>query len=353
MTTYCFDLDGTLCTNTEGEYEVARPLPWAIERVNTLKRAGHRILIFTARGTTTGIDWRPETERQLAEWGVDYDELILGKPYGDVYIDDKALHADAWRYGPAHELSGPGHAPLRGAVGGEVGGTFGGRPLYAAEHAGRLLAAAAAAGVPVQTPPAEIEAAVAESTESAGELLEADDDIVFTLALEGVPVAAYLDSLDGPAGAELTVSCRLLSQPAGGLARYGAPDAVRAATDGRQEAWPLWAGPDGTLADMLGGEPAVADGDRIVVREGATADVAVRRVAELAPAAGLELAEGPVTAGAGELLLIGMPFCVLAVGELDGRPLERSSVREKLLAAWSDSAGLDLLKQESALRDRF
>src|SRR5882762_5564365 len=89
--TYCFDLDGTLCTNTEGEYEAARPLPWAIERVNALKRGGHRIVIFTARGTTTGIDWRPRTERQLADWGVKYDELILGKPYGDVYIDDKAL----------------------------------------------------------------------------------------------------------------------------------------------------------------------------------------------------------------------------------------------------------------------
>src|SRR6059058_3973035 len=123
VSTYCFDLDGTLCTNTEGEYAAARPLPWAIERVNELKRAGHRIVIFTARGTTTGIDWRPETERQLAAWGVEYDELILGKPYGDVYIDDKALHADAWRYGPAHQLSGPGHAPLRSGAVVEVGRT--------------------------------------------------------------------------------------------------------------------------------------------------------------------------------------------------------------------------------------
>src|SRR3954447_16376728 len=183
MTTYCFDLDGTLCTNTEGEYESARPQPWAIERVNTLRRAGHRILIFTARGTTTGIDWRPETERQLAEWGVDYDELILGKPYGDVYIDDKALHADAWRYGPAHELSGPGHAPLRGAAVVEVGRTFGGRPLYVGEHADRLLGAPAASGIPVQISRAEIEAAVAESTERSGELLEPNDDVVFAVSL--------------------------------------------------------------------------------------------------------------------------------------------------------------------------
>src|SRR3954471_3423584 len=160
MTTYCFDLDGTLCTNPGGEYESARPQPWAIERVNTLKRAGHRVVIFTARGTTTGIDWRSQTEAQLADWGVEYDELILGKPYADVYIDDKALHADAWRYGPAHELSGPGHAPHRSAAVVEVGRTFAGRALHAREHAEQVLATAAASGIAVQRSPQEIEAAV-------------------------------------------------------------------------------------------------------------------------------------------------------------------------------------------------
>jgi hypothetical protein len=343
VSTYCFDLDGTLCTNTEGEYEAARPQPWAIERVNTLRRAGHRVVIFTARGTTTGIDWRPETERQLAEWGVEYDELILGKPYADVYIDDKALHADAWRYGPAHELSGPGHAPLRSAAVVEVGRTFGGRPLYAADHAERLLAAAAASAIPVQSSAAEIEAAVAESTGAHGELLDPGDDVVFAIALEGAPAAAYLDSLDGRPVAELSVSCRLLSQPARGLARYGTPDAIRAATDGREGAWPLWTRTDGALADALGGVPALVTGDRITV--GDRGDVAVRRLAE----AGFELVEGAVTADAGELLIVGMPFCVLGVSELDGRPLKTGDARQKLLAAWSDSAGIDLLKQVSAL----
>ena len=357
MRTYCFDLDGTLCTNTEGEYEAARPQPWAIERVNALKRAGHTIVIFTARGTTTGIDWRPETERQLAEWGVEYDELILGKPYADVYVDDKALHADAWRYGPAHQLSGPGHAPLRSAAVTEVGRTFAGRPLYVDEHAERLAAAAAAGGIPLQVSAAEIEAAVRESTERAGELLEPDDDVVFSVALEGVPAAAYIDSVDGPPGAELTVSCRLLSQPARALGRYGGPDAIRAATSGGDDAWPLWQGPGGELVDMLGGEIAAVTGTRVSVRPEARVQIAVRRLAELAPAAGLELADEPVTvesAGAAdELLLVGMPFCMLAVCELDGRALRRARTREALLGAWSDSAGVDLLKQASALAKRF
>jgi hypothetical protein len=342
MATYCFDLDGTLCTNTEGEYEAARPQPWAVERVNTLRRAGHRVVIFTARGTTTGIDWRPETERQLADWGVEYDELILGKPYADVYVDDKALHADAWRYGPAHRLRGPGHAPLRSAAAVEVGRTFGGRPLYVREHAERLVARAEAGGIAARTA-AEIEAAVTDSI-GAAELLAPEDDEVFAIALEGVPVAAYLDSLDGPAGPELTVSSRLLSQSAGALARYGGPGAIRAATDGREGAWPLSRRADGSMADVLGGTVARADGARLALP---TDEVAARVLAGLAPAAGFEVSGEPGTTG--ELLIVGMPFCLLAVAELDGRPLPSGDARERLLAAWSEAAGVDLSRQLTAL----
>jgi 3-deoxy-manno-octulosonate cytidylyltransferase (CMP-KDO synthetase) len=97
--TICFDLDGTLCTNTFGEYGEAEPFSWAIERVNRLAAAGHRILIFTARGTATGIDWQEVTRSQLALWGVMYDELIFGKPSADVYVDDRAVHCEAWRLG--------------------------------------------------------------------------------------------------------------------------------------------------------------------------------------------------------------------------------------------------------------
>ena len=91
MKNYCFDLDGTLCTNTEGEYESAIPFPERISMVNSLYEEGSNILIYTARGTVTGIDWRPLTEKQLAEWGVKYHELRLGKPFADVYVDDRAI----------------------------------------------------------------------------------------------------------------------------------------------------------------------------------------------------------------------------------------------------------------------
>lgn len=93
---YCFDIDGTLCTNTHGSYEQSKPYPHVIERVNALYEAGHRILLFTARGSTTGIDWRELTERQLHEWNVKYHEIRLGKPHADVYIDDRAINTDDW-----------------------------------------------------------------------------------------------------------------------------------------------------------------------------------------------------------------------------------------------------------------
>ncbi|OIP10498.1 MAG: hypothetical protein AUK49_03830 [Betaproteobacteria bacterium CG2_30_68_42] len=95
--TYCFDIDGTLCTNTEGDYEHAEPYPDVIAEVNRLFDDGHTIMLLSARGTTTGIDWRPATERQLAAWGVRYHVLHLGKPSADVYVDDKAINALTWR----------------------------------------------------------------------------------------------------------------------------------------------------------------------------------------------------------------------------------------------------------------
>lgn len=88
----CYDIDGTLCTNTNGAYESARPYPGMVAQVNAHYAAGHHIILFTARGSTTGIDWRAFTERQLAEWGVRYHELRFGKPHADLYFDDKTIN---------------------------------------------------------------------------------------------------------------------------------------------------------------------------------------------------------------------------------------------------------------------
>ena len=91
---YCFDLDGTLCTNNNGIYGEATPLLSSIEMVRNLHAAGHTIIIFTARGTVTGKDWSDLTRAQLAGWGVPYDRLLFGKPEADIFVDDKALRPE-------------------------------------------------------------------------------------------------------------------------------------------------------------------------------------------------------------------------------------------------------------------
>ena len=95
---YCFDIDGTLCTETGGDYREAEPFYERIVVVNALHAAGHVIKLFTARGSTTGIDWREVTEQQMKAWKVDYHELILGKPEADIYVDDRSVNADQWSW---------------------------------------------------------------------------------------------------------------------------------------------------------------------------------------------------------------------------------------------------------------
>jgi hypothetical protein len=95
--TYCFDIDGTICTDPQGEYGKAEPHREMVAVINRLRSEGHRILIFTARGSGTGLDWKELTERQLAAWGVGYDRLYFGKPPADVYVDDKAVNIAEFR----------------------------------------------------------------------------------------------------------------------------------------------------------------------------------------------------------------------------------------------------------------
>lgn len=95
--TIAVDMDGTLCSWHPGAYENAQPLPERIERLHRIKAAGHTIWIYTARGGSLGSEaaaderWGDVTRKQLAEWGVPYDRLIIGKPPFDALIDDRAV----------------------------------------------------------------------------------------------------------------------------------------------------------------------------------------------------------------------------------------------------------------------
>ena len=58
---------------------------------NKLYGAGNKIILHTARGSGSGLDWSDKTRAQLARWGVRYHALTFGKPAADFYIDDKML----------------------------------------------------------------------------------------------------------------------------------------------------------------------------------------------------------------------------------------------------------------------
>jgi carbamoyl-phosphate synthase large subunit len=92
MTIYCFDIDGTIFSTKGSDYPNSLPIQHRIDKVNELYKQGHEITLFTARGTTTGIDWRELTESQLKQFGVCYHRLILGKPHADLYVDDKGAN---------------------------------------------------------------------------------------------------------------------------------------------------------------------------------------------------------------------------------------------------------------------
>ena len=91
MSTYCCDVDGVLCTNSDGIYLKAKPLEDNIATLNKLYDAGHRIILLTARGTKTGLDWGKFTVEQMESWGIKYHQLIMGKPEADYFIDDRNI----------------------------------------------------------------------------------------------------------------------------------------------------------------------------------------------------------------------------------------------------------------------
>ena len=90
--TFVFDIDGVLASLTaDNDYNTAEPLRDNIHLLNRLYDNGNQIILFTARGSMTGTDWRSTTERQMKKWGVCYHELHLGKPAADFYVDDRFL----------------------------------------------------------------------------------------------------------------------------------------------------------------------------------------------------------------------------------------------------------------------
>jgi uncharacterized HAD superfamily protein len=91
--TILVDIDGTICTEEKTfERSLAKPLPGALEKLRKWHADGHTIILWTARG------W--EQFRMTKQWLIDhevpFDQLIMGKPIVDCFIDDRAFRFEGW-----------------------------------------------------------------------------------------------------------------------------------------------------------------------------------------------------------------------------------------------------------------
>ncbi len=92
------DIDETICYYADiRSYEKALPLHDRIKEINKLYDDGNEITYWTARGSTTGIDWYDLTKKQLDDWGCKYHFLSTGeKPNYDLLICDKAINSESF-----------------------------------------------------------------------------------------------------------------------------------------------------------------------------------------------------------------------------------------------------------------
>tara|TARA_B100000902_G_C27312147_1_gene919059 strand:- start:186 stop:512 length:327 start_codon:yes stop_codon:yes gene_type:complete len=98
---YVVDIDGTICYPGEGDQRYTHATPrWdRIKVMNKLYDEGHEVIYLTARGMGRYNNDRRKaynvffhfTADQLDSWGCRYTDLFLGKPSGDIYIDDKGM----------------------------------------------------------------------------------------------------------------------------------------------------------------------------------------------------------------------------------------------------------------------
>lgn len=97
------DLDGVISKEEEGWNYINRyPIPGAVRGVTALKGLGHTITIHSSRFEE---DY-DVTTNWLNDHGIPFDNLVLGKPRGDLYIDDRGFRFEGWPclLGEIHEI---------------------------------------------------------------------------------------------------------------------------------------------------------------------------------------------------------------------------------------------------------
>ena len=80
------DIDGVLCENERVPYKNKEPFFVAINLLNKIYKK-HNIILFSSRKAR----YRKLTILWLKKHQVKYHKLIMNKPKGDYYIDDKSV----------------------------------------------------------------------------------------------------------------------------------------------------------------------------------------------------------------------------------------------------------------------
>ena len=99
------DLDDTICSTKNGDYENSIPKEKVIKKIKEYKNLGFKIIIYTSINMRTykanadliKSNTLPIIIKWLEKFDVPYDQIIVGKPwpsFGGFYVDDKAIRPD-------------------------------------------------------------------------------------------------------------------------------------------------------------------------------------------------------------------------------------------------------------------
>tara|TARA_B100001029_G_C14692146_1_gene250387 strand:- start:61 stop:408 length:348 start_codon:yes stop_codon:yes gene_type:complete len=97
--TICFDIDGIICSTSNGNYHKSKPIKKNIKVVNSLYDKKYKIILYTARymGRFNNNAYKAKkrvktvTINNLKSWGVKYNQIFFGKPSFDFVVDDKSV----------------------------------------------------------------------------------------------------------------------------------------------------------------------------------------------------------------------------------------------------------------------
>ena len=96
------DVDHTILFTTNRDYANSVPNLPVISKLKEARESGWRVVLYTARGMgRSGGNIELVKEEVVEEissfclkFSVPYDELVVGKPWGRLYVDDKAIRPD-------------------------------------------------------------------------------------------------------------------------------------------------------------------------------------------------------------------------------------------------------------------